>query len=99
MTAHFDFVVPDPPCAACYLSYFCGRERLACEAFRAYAKLERWSDAPRKPSRAIFLAVYNPKRRTVDEEALRALRERQRATHAARGTVPGRRTNQPEAAC
>lgn len=99
MTAHSDIVTPDPPCAHCYLSYFCGLERLACEAFERYSKLQRWSDAPRKPSRALFLATFQP--RELDEETLRARRNQRRASGAANGTRFGRRPQerQPEATC
>lgn len=97
MTAHLlDFVVPDPPCVDCRMSVACAQLQLACKAFRAYAKLERWADVPREPSRALFIAVFNPRRR--DDATLRALRARQHAARAAHGTEPGRRSN-PEARC
>ncbi len=76
MTIHGDIEnrIPPGPCDDCALASRCAAERLACQAFKRYTKLQSWHNAPRVPSHALFKAVFWP--RQVSPAALVRLARR-----------------------
>lgn len=60
---HYNTAQADPPCVTCGFSTMCRVQRLACETFRDFVDAGTYDrDAPRRPTRTIYRAIFQPPR-------------------------------------
>lgn len=65
------------PCDDCRFRERCGLELLACESYSLFVREigpTRWGVAPRAPTRARYLSLFNDKSGEVDRSVMRWLR-------------------------